>query len=125
MDMGQARKDPSSRHQARLSLTLHQPTRIPRNAYCDSVPNSGSHRRPSPISLPANLRGLPTGGTKHDVCTSRDLQRCVQQCSFDNQSGQLGIPNQEYSLSSFERYGPSRRYAHVLPVLRGPIQAPL
>src|SRR6266699_196844 len=58
MDMGQARKDPSSRNKARLSFSVHQPPRIPGNAYCDSIPNPWSHRSSSPISLPTNLWGF-------------------------------------------------------------------
>src|SRR3989442_11938525 len=125
MDMGPARKNPSSRHKTRLSVALHQPTRIPGNAYCDSVPNPWSHRSSSPISLPTNLWRLPTSSTWYNVCASFDLQFGVQQCSVDKQSSQLGIPNQEYSLSDLQRDGASCCHAHVLPVLRGPIQAPI
>src|SRR5438132_11532729 len=102
MDMGQARENPSSRNKARLPLSVHQPPRIPRNAYCDSVPNSWSHRSSSPISLPTHLWGLPPGGTEYHGCARCDLQFGVQECIVNNRPSELGTSDEEHSLPSIQ-----------------------
>ncbi len=125
MDMGQTRKNPSPRNKTRLSFALHQPARIPWNADRNRILDLGRHRSASSISFPANLWRLPTSSSEHYVCSSSDMQFRIQQRIGNKQSSKLGIPNQEHSLSGLQRNGPSRSHAHVLPVLRRPIQAPL
>ena len=125
MDLGQARTDPSSRPEDRLPLAIHQSSWILRNAYRNRVPNPGDHRSSPSISFPANLWRLSTTCTRHNVRAISNLQFGVQQCSSHKQSSGLGIPNPEHSLPSLQRHGPSCGHAHVLPVLRRPIQAPI
>src|SRR3989442_2704 len=125
MDLGKAGTNTSPRTENSLSLQIHQPDGLSRNANCNRVPHNRRHGCTVALPLHTLLWKLPSLTGERNLCPVSNLQSSLQQRTIDKQQCSLGIDNEKHPLPCFQCHGSSSGNAHVLPVFWRTVQAPI
>src|SRR5207245_8832986 len=93
MDLGKAGTNTSPRTENSLSLQIHQPDGLSRNANCNRVPHTGRHGCTVALPLHTLLWKLSSITCDLNLCPVINLQRSLQQRTIVKQQASIGSDN--------------------------------